>query len=510
MNLTLHIFRKDIRHLYPEILLMLIGTAAFAWIAPQQWHGASPTMVDLNGPVMFLAPLLRILLPIAWLVLISRLVHDESLVGDRQFWITRPYTWTMLLAAKLLFLLAFLYVPFVLMQIYLLRHAGFMISPAFHDLLLYQLRLTAIFCLPFFAIATVTSNFARLTVTLLAGLLYIGGVFAAGEYFRNGLMTPPHVVLICAVLISVALAAIVVFQYATRRTQLARRCLASMPVVILLVFLLVPARALIERSYPSFAAQASPRLTFVRQGSRQHSGAGPFLKSPGKTFFSLPVQLAAAMPGQRLRAQGISIDLDAPGFHWRSPFMDGGGAEFSGPDPAIFFSLPDAVVNRVRDIPVHVQVQIAGLVSSTDARIDSAAFSPAFPAPGRGLCSLRAEGITTNCRYPLRLPAPIDVAAETSDHLCDSGQSSSPVQTAVVKTFIGSDDDALAFDFDPVALTPLSLVRMQANPDHSVPGYLCSGSRIAFTPHGEPERGQISVEIPDVVLGPYAMPLQKK
>ncbi len=140
-----------------------------------------------------LAPLLRILLPIGWLVLISRLIHDESLVGDRQFWITRPYTWPTLLAAKLLFLILFLYLPFFLMQVYLLHHAGLAIAPALPDLLRYHLRLTAIFVLPFVAIATVTSTFARLAISLLVALLYLSGVLASAAYLFEKRMTPPYV-----------------------------------------------------------------------------------------------------------------------------------------------------------------------------------------------------------------------------------------------------------------------------------------------------------------------------
>jgi hypothetical protein len=36
-------------------------------------------------------------------------IHAEALVGDRRFWLTRPYEWKKLLGAKALFLLVFLY-----------------------------------------------------------------------------------------------------------------------------------------------------------------------------------------------------------------------------------------------------------------------------------------------------------------------------------------------------------------------------------------------------------------
>ena len=67
---------------------------------------------------------IALFLPIAWVVLISRLVHDEELVGDRQFWITRPYTWYSLLGSKLLALIVLIGLPLVIMQIWLVHHAG--------------------------------------------------------------------------------------------------------------------------------------------------------------------------------------------------------------------------------------------------------------------------------------------------------------------------------------------------------------------------------------------------
>ena len=135
MKQVLHIFAKDARHHWGEIFLCLVITAAFAWIYPSQWLGAttiwsgrhygqyessySPYIVEI------LARVLMGLVPVSWWLLITNLVHDERLVGDRQFWLTRPYEWKKLLAAKLLFLLAFLCLPLLFAQSYLLAVAGF-------------------------------------------------------------------------------------------------------------------------------------------------------------------------------------------------------------------------------------------------------------------------------------------------------------------------------------------------------------------------------------------------
>ena len=89
MSQTLHIFRKDIRHHWPEILVSLLLLAAFVWHERAEWSGNFPSFSLLQ----ILFSFVDTLLPLSWCLMIVRLVHEESLVGDRQFWVTRPYEW---------------------------------------------------------------------------------------------------------------------------------------------------------------------------------------------------------------------------------------------------------------------------------------------------------------------------------------------------------------------------------------------------------------------------------
>lgn len=91
MQQALHIFKKDVRYLSGEILLVIALAGVFAWKLAAQWA--------------------EILLPIAAVYLIARLIHAEAIPGERQFWTTRPYRWQSLLAAKILFILAFVSGP---------------------------------------------------------------------------------------------------------------------------------------------------------------------------------------------------------------------------------------------------------------------------------------------------------------------------------------------------------------------------------------------------------------
>jgi len=98
MRQVIHIFKKDIRHHWPEIALSLAIVAVFMAYQPRIWTDRPMQLRFFRGLINFL-PVLMIL---SWVFLIVRLVQGESLVGDRQFWITRPYEWHKLLAAKLL------------------------------------------------------------------------------------------------------------------------------------------------------------------------------------------------------------------------------------------------------------------------------------------------------------------------------------------------------------------------------------------------------------------------
>jgi hypothetical protein len=84
MRQALHIFKKDVRYLWYEIaitLALVVMFVGFRWI--------------------------EFILPIAWCYLAARVIYAEPLPGDRVFWITRPYAWKSLLAAKALFILTF-------------------------------------------------------------------------------------------------------------------------------------------------------------------------------------------------------------------------------------------------------------------------------------------------------------------------------------------------------------------------------------------------------------------
>jgi len=504
MSLALHILRKDIRHLFPEILLTLALTLAFAATAPAQWGGSIAYTFGISA-LGVIAPLLRILLPIAWLILIARLVHEESLVGDRQFWVSRPYSWPTLLLAKLLFVLAFLLAPFVLMQLYLLHHAGLAIAPALPDLLLFQLRLAAIAFIPFVAIATVTSSFARQFLVALVALLYVVGCFAIGGQAMSHRFLASGILTTALILLTLANLAVILLQYARRRTRLARITLAALPAVLLAFILLAPARLLIERAFPSTAPSPQTTLLFDPDPARRQpdSNQPPLVFPDGYIILSLPVQIPGLLPGLRLKGKAISLTLDSPsGLHWTSPYQ-GVDADLSTRNarPSIDVAIPAAVFNRFKNTPADLRLSLAVDRSTTGVPRTVTANLPAFATPGRGLCLVTSLGITSNCLFPLRPPPPIDLSLQTSDQLCGT-----PIPATIrpQTTFVGTDDTFLRYDFDPVVTSPLNLSIDRERTGNTRPAYLCPGTPVTLTPHTVVGQERLTLTQPAVVLASYA------
>src|SRR5580658_389901 len=113
MKLITHIFLKDVRHLWREIAVSLALVVTYGRNVPYSWAhpGVAATgaaaLVGAFFDAEFWARMLVVLVPVAWVFTVIRVIQSESLVGDRQFWVTRPYDWRQLLAAKLLFILVF-------------------------------------------------------------------------------------------------------------------------------------------------------------------------------------------------------------------------------------------------------------------------------------------------------------------------------------------------------------------------------------------------------------------
>lgn len=273
MKQILAIFAKDARRFWPEIAACIALLTAFVMIYPATWrvpsgYGAvagGRWLVGESGTAL-LGQVLVVLITIGWLVLIARVVHCERLIGDTQFWLTRPYDWRKLFAAKLLFLLSFLYAPFFVAQCVLLHEGGF--NPFHHigALLFNLLLLSAVGVLPLLALSSLTAGFGRLMLVVLAVILVIVVDAAVGSSM------PAHAISSVPDLMSGSLGLGLIFcgslaaalvMYARRRAKIGWLILLALTVVIGATAFFDPDGALVERYYPALSAETAAPVTLV-------------------------------------------------------------------------------------------------------------------------------------------------------------------------------------------------------------------------------------------------------
>lgn len=240
MSQVFHIFKKDVRHLWPRIVIVLLLMAAHAYYDIRSVPYEIPETRTINT----LAMLLSMVLPLAMWFLIASAIIEEALPGDRQFWLTRPYRRTSLFAAKVLFILVFISVPLFLSDCYILATQGFMVAGVLAKLLLRQLLLAALFILPSFTLATVATGIVQFVLAWFILLLAL----ILETIIGSALFSPHDLGVVIGlggprgawILIAVACAA-VIWQYTCRQTAIARSTL------LLLVCGFLPANEAIDR-----------------------------------------------------------------------------------------------------------------------------------------------------------------------------------------------------------------------------------------------------------------------
>jgi hypothetical protein len=355
MKQILHIFRKDTRHFWPEILASLLITALCTLHIPMLWRSIRLAYF-LN-----IVHTLQVLVPLSWWLLIARAVHDETLVGDEQFWITRPYEWKKLLAAKFLFVAAWIGVPYLLTQSYLLSEAGFAPQTYVPGLLANLLVASALLLL-LLAIATVTANFARMTLTLLGVLATVIAV----SFFSNtghGYQTTnpyhnhfffPLILGLCAIAITM--------QYATRRVWLSRTILLVLPILVGISILAYRSQPLVDRAYPQPSAASAPVMVatlVVDPHWQSHVRSWQ-----GDDFVGLRLEYSGIADGYALSPDNFKFTLTAAdGYQWTSPWQSLNDTDTFLPGTrrtGLDLKLSPAVYDRFKSAPVTLHIRRAG------------------------------------------------------------------------------------------------------------------------------------------------------
>jgi hypothetical protein len=177
MRQALHIFRKDSRQFRIPIVIMLAWTGLFAATVAQPWPEVMFPLPEEYRRTMvarYVHQLAYFFFPAAWCFLIAQVLHAESLVGERQFWLTRPYHRGSLAAAKALFVLAYITLPLAAAQAAIVIRSGLPLTRYFSGLLWEQMLVALLILLPAAALAALTSRLSQFVLVALAAPVLVG------------------------------------------------------------------------------------------------------------------------------------------------------------------------------------------------------------------------------------------------------------------------------------------------------------------------------------------------
>ncbi|MCX6620815.1 MAG: hypothetical protein NTY38_07000 [Acidobacteria bacterium] len=388
MRQTLHIFRKDVRRLRYEIGVLLLLNAVFAWAAGHE----TGSRFAAPWPGVQVVQILWILLPLGWSYVAALLMYGESLTGDRQFWLTRPYRRSSLFAAKLLFVASFVFVPAVLQDALILSWQGFSPWANLGGVLIHSLELAAIWTLPALALASVTTGLPQL---LLAVALIFGGLASAAA-----LGIPPELSWTPRMIprMDAALAGslcVLGIQYRWRRTTAARVVVGLAVVVTFVAWLPLPVAWTLR-----IQQLATPRVRDISSYQISlRSGFGEIVR--GRRSERALILSTEEKPPQGM---GAIVDLAEASISME----DGRRFELSaigGPDPS--FPLLDPSMDLRGRARVHLRI------FATLFAYDTAGAARATRTGGQYLASdfrcredaFRLDSGEVICRAPFRQPA---------------------------------------------------------------------------------------------------------
>jgi hypothetical protein len=394
MRMALHIFRKDMRLLWPFVLLAVALQAALA--LQDRWR-SDWTPGAAEG-------WLNVLLPLAWAIVAALAVEQEPLAGDSQFWITRPYRRSSLFAAKALFVLLAIHVPAFLADAWILGARGFPPLANLGSLLIRQIEIAGAITLPAMALAAVARNHLQF---LFAAVLVPSSILLLNESVRTPWIPVDRARTTLTILVlAVAAIAILWLQYRRRRTLVSRTVGA--------------AAAIAAGLWYAFAGPAytfALRSTFSPSGSdlALHLDTGPRVPNPAWgagtwPTVAIPISISGVPAGSQVRLELLRTRVTAPG---GAPSVL---EAYVSPEGAWLFLRFDSLVSaKLRNGPSRISGE-AGATLYRTGRTTWMPVGTAQAVPDVGRCrSMLQEAryarsmLKVECEAPGSLPSPTRV-----------------------------------------------------------------------------------------------------
>jgi hypothetical protein len=383
MRQALHIFKKDVRYLWYEIaitLALVVMFVGFRWI--------------------------EFILPIAWCYLAARVIYAEPLPGDRVFWITRPYAWKSLLAAKALFILTFVNLPMIAADVIILYKDGFPVFDNLPGVLWNQVLLTSVFVLPVVVLATVTKGLVQLVMTCL--ILVVAAMLilphSAQRYSVpsdwQGLDWMRYSLLIATFVLAGTV--IIRRQYKLRRTALAR-------ILIVGAVLLVALEGLFFPWAPAFKIQSwfsklriDPATVHVALDLTRSMRPLNVWPPPNYEWIHFPIQITGMGDGVEARADAVLLTVGAAGTTSRTGILNGTLFSDGGDRFRLAFQLPRSFLERTKTQPATIKTSFYLTILGDTKSATVPRNNQRVNVPAMGRCAVFREHQLLHCFSPFR------------------------------------------------------------------------------------------------------------
>ncbi|HEY3440607.1 MAG TPA: hypothetical protein VGK29_07645 [Paludibaculum sp.] len=417
MRIAQHIFRKDIRRLWWESTVTLAILAALTWA--DRWRN-DYTPGTMEG-------WLNLLLPFAWAYLIALVVLEDPLVGDRQFWVTLPCRWPSIFAAKALFILALIHIPYLVSCSVILGARGFPPINYLPQLFGKQLALVVCLTLPAAALATVVRNVVQFLLAII--LLGVAATLMShGQGMLDALWIPVNYVhnAVTLVVLTAGTLTVVCLQYVRRATSLARAAGAAAVIATAMTYAWLPQPRTLELqcALDSRKTVGEPLSIHFSAGQGQPADLGRRMPAtPSRVTLAIPVALSGLTDQTRVYLNQLALQVDTTeGKHYSATLATSRSEyetlplvaflELAGPGHARqILRMERALFDQIKDSTTTIR----GTVKADSHRADAAVTVPIggrVLAPGLGVCSsaivqLRPgeDGLKVVCESPTDIPS---------------------------------------------------------------------------------------------------------
>jgi hypothetical protein len=364
MRIAIRLCIKDIQRLW---LYIVILTVLFALQVLRD------VMLPLH-PISFdgYREWLAIATGIMLCIVTALAIQTDRLIGDRQFWLTRPISWRNLLAGKLLFLICMVNVPVLIMQTAAMLANG--ISPIHHISVLCQGQHSVMLIVAGSAVlASVTGNLQQVATAILTiffGKLvldasfissyfrYYDGGWSGAQDFRSWILFVPLIIVSALLLL---------LQY-SRRATVCARVLCFMAAFLFILTEKLPLQELWHyaeeyRAQASAISVAHPPISIVFLHSQ------PIVYRPIDHSLVLPVRVSGIPEGDELINERVNFLVKAPDASiWISGWREAGrlsntdnrrGIDTDGNYDLTLYNIDRKFYERIQAVPVHIRVSMA-------------------------------------------------------------------------------------------------------------------------------------------------------